>query len=261
MGFTVGMVHWLNDVRKRHALGADCFSLGRYSCHFTLQDFFIIFIEQGVIKLKNKSTRFPHTGRLDVDPATVPQPLEDFVKVHGAGPNVQLTDEVVLKTIGFTSIESVDVHDGENPTYVYDLNDPELQSLVGKRYATVFNLGTMEHVFSPPTVLKNMFDVCEVGGHIVHSYPYNNWGGHGFYQFSPELLYSYYKANSFDIVESGFITTGKDHTGGLFSYTQLPPNPLSIPKMEDSHPQTGITIVRKRKGSTWDQVPQQTLIT
>ncbi|MBL6946236.1 MAG: hypothetical protein ISR47_06345 [Rhodospirillales bacterium] len=261
MGFTVGAVHWLYDVKKRHNLGADCFSLGRYSCHFDLNALFKILLEQGIVSRTDKNTSFPHTGQLDIDTGTMPAELIRFLETHGTGPDVQITDDVLLKILGFDSIESVDVHDGEKPTYVYDLNNPDLFSVVGKRYSTVFNLGTMEHVFSPPTVLKNMFDVCKIGGHMVHVYPYNNWGGHGFYQFSPELLYSYYTANHFDIEAIGFVSTGKDHTGGLFSYTAVPPKPLSMPKVEDTYPQTGVTIVRKREDSTWDQIPQQTVIT
>jgi hypothetical protein len=49
--------------------------------------------------------------------------------------------------------------------------------------------GTTEHVFNFPTALTNAMQMVETGGHLVIITGGNNFCGHGFYQFSPELFY------------------------------------------------------------------------
>ena len=49
--------------------------------------------------------------------------------------------------------------------------------------------GSLEHVFNFPIAIANCMALTEVGGHFVAITPANNWCGHGFYQFSPELFY------------------------------------------------------------------------
>jgi hypothetical protein len=49
--------------------------------------------------------------------------------------------------------------------------------------------GTLEHVFHYPTALKNAMEMVKVGGRLFLITPTNNYCGHGFFQFSPELFY------------------------------------------------------------------------
>jgi 2-polyprenyl-3-methyl-5-hydroxy-6-metoxy-1,4-benzoquinol methylase len=55
----------------------------------------------------------------------------------------------------------------------------------------VFDGGTLEHIFDYPTAIKNCMKMVKPGGHLLLTTPANNWFGHGFYQFSPELFYSF----------------------------------------------------------------------
>ena len=48
----------------------------------------------------------------------------------------------------------------------------------------------MEHVFNFPIAIRNCMEMVSVGGHLMLITPANNFFGHGFYQFSPELFYS-----------------------------------------------------------------------
>ena len=49
--------------------------------------------------------------------------------------------------------------------------------------------GTLEHVFNFPMAIKNCMQMLDVGGHFFSHTMANNFMGHGFYQFSPELFY------------------------------------------------------------------------
>jgi 2-polyprenyl-3-methyl-5-hydroxy-6-metoxy-1,4-benzoquinol methylase len=61
-----------------------------------------------------------------------------------------------------------------------------------EKYDTIFDGGSLEHIFNVNQALKNVSMMCKPGGQIIHSLPANNQCGHGFWQFSPELFLSLY---------------------------------------------------------------------
>ena len=68
------------------------------------------------------------------------------------------------------------------------------------RFSTVIDGGSLEHVFDFPTALKSCMEMVELGGHFISFSPGNNWFGHGFYQFSPELYFRVFSpANGFEL--------------------------------------------------------------
>jgi hypothetical protein len=66
---------------------------------------------------------------------------------------------------------------------------PVPEHLKGK-FSFVLDGGTLEHVFEYPTAIKNCMEMVKPDGHLLLITPANNFFGHGFYQFSPELFYS-----------------------------------------------------------------------
>ena len=99
------------------------------------------------------------------------------------------SEELLKKHFGATVVESYDYSGYEGATHVLDLGrpiDPEQQ------YDTIIDCGTAEHIFDVSQVLKNISCLCSFGGRIVHVLPANNFCGHGFWQFSPELFFSLY---------------------------------------------------------------------
>jgi hypothetical protein len=96
--------------------------------------------------------------------------------------------------------ESLDYSDYEDATIVHDLSKPIPKELKCK-YSCVIDGGTLEHIYDYPTALKNTMDLAAIGGHIILMTPGNNFFGHGFYQFSPELFYSILRE------ENGFTDT------------------------------------------------------
>jgi hypothetical protein len=99
------------------------------------------------------------------------------------------SEELFKKHFGATSVDSYDYSDYEGATHVVDLGKPIVPE---KQYDTVIDCGTAEHIFDVPQVLKNLSCLCAPGGQLIHVLPANNFCGHGFWQFSPELFFSLY---------------------------------------------------------------------
>jgi len=97
--------------------------------------------------------------------------------------------EPVFKALGARSITSLDFSDYEGAGVVHDLNQPIGENL-REKYDLVYDGGTLEHVFNFPTALKNCMEMVRADGRLVIHTCANNWCGHGFYQFSPELFYN-----------------------------------------------------------------------
>ena len=85
-------------------------------------------------------------------------------------------------------VDSMDFSDYQGATIIHDLQEPILENLCGK-YDLVFDGGTMEHVFDIRAALANAIQLTRTGGLVYINTPCNNLCGHGFYQFSPELMY------------------------------------------------------------------------
>jgi hypothetical protein len=98
-----------------------------------------------------------------------------------------------------TATESLDHSKYEGATHIHDLNQP-LAPEFRARYDTILEAGSLEHIFNFPIAIKNLMEAVRVGGTIFIQTPANNYFGHGFYQFSPELFYRIFTAeNGFEI--------------------------------------------------------------
>jgi hypothetical protein len=99
------------------------------------------------------------------------------------------SEELLKKHFGATHVDSYDYSGYEGATHVADLGRPIVPE---QQYDTVIDCGTAEHIFDVSQVLRNLSCLCASGGQIVHVLPANNFCGHGFWQFSPELFFSLY---------------------------------------------------------------------
>jgi hypothetical protein len=112
-----------------------------------------------------------------------------------------------LRRLGAGRIDTMDASTYEGATIVHDLNAP-LPDDLRQRFTVVIDGGTLEHVFNVPVALSSCMRMLEVGGHFLGISPANNYMGHGFYQFSPELFYRVFsEANGFQ-VESMYVYEG-----------------------------------------------------
>lgn len=102
-----------------------------------------------------------------------------------------------LEVLGIVKPAILDVSNYEGATILHDLNTP-IPTELKHKFCTVIDIGASEHVYNIPQALQNLKDLCATNGHLLIISPANNWLGHGFYQFSPELFF-----RAFD-VPSGF---------------------------------------------------------
>lgn len=94
--------------------------------------------------------------------------------------------EPFFQALGAKTVNSMDATDYEGADTIHDLNQPVPLDWRA-RYDVVFDGGSLEHVFQFPTALLNCLQLVKTGGHFIAYTPANNYFGHGFYQFSPEL--------------------------------------------------------------------------
>jgi SAM-dependent methyltransferase len=107
--------------------------------------------------------------------------------------------EPVFKILGARSIASLDASAFEGAEYVHDLNQP-VGAALKQRFDVVYDGGTLEHVFNFPVALQNCMEMVRENGRIFIHTITNNYCGHGFYQFSPELFYNAFSAdNGFEV--------------------------------------------------------------
>jgi SAM-dependent methyltransferase len=96
--------------------------------------------------------------------------------------------EPFFELLGAGQVEALDASPFEGANLIHDLNRPVPEELWG-RFDVVFDGGTLEHVFQLPTAIQSCMRMVKIGGRLILHTPGNNWFGHGFYQFSPELFF------------------------------------------------------------------------
>ncbi len=104
-------------------------------------------------------------------------------------------EDLLTTYFAAVAVESFDNSDYEHATHIADMNKP---LTIFNRYDTVIDCGTIEHIYNVPQAFKNVSQMCSEEGQILHILPANNYCGHGFWQFSPELFFSLYsEANGY----------------------------------------------------------------
>lgn len=110
------------------------------------------------------------------------------------------TSREFFQYLGAETVSAMDFSDYEGAEILHDLNKPIADDLKEK-YTFVLDGGTTEHVFNFPVALKNAMELTAIGGHLAIVTGGNNFLGHGFYQFSPELFYrALSRENGFRVV-------------------------------------------------------------
>jgi SAM-dependent methyltransferase len=99
------------------------------------------------------------------------------------------SEPLLRAAFGAQEVVALDASSYEGAGLIHDMNLP---LRAGREFSAVLDFGCLEHVFNFPVALANVIGLCRPGGHILHALPANNWCGHGFYQFSPEMFFSVY---------------------------------------------------------------------
>ncbi|MBV0911442.1 class I SAM-dependent methyltransferase [Anianabacter salinae] len=103
--------------------------------------------------------------------------------------------EDALFELGFGHVESLDYSPSEGAQHIADLNRPVDESL-HEQFDFIFDGGTIEHVFNVAQALENVFKMLRPGGIFASANGMNGWWAHGFYQFNPDLVYSFWKRSA-----------------------------------------------------------------
>jgi len=160
---------------------------------------------------------------------------------------VDLTDvcdyaEEFLKKLGANEVTSFDASAYEGASVVHDFNRP-IGDEYKNRFTCVLDGGTLEHIFDFPTAIRNCMEMVEVGGHFLALTPANNYFGHGFYQFSPELFYRIFSEENGFAVEQMFLY--EDRPGSDWYEVADPAKVGERVTMTNSEPASLAIIARK----------------
>lgn len=147
--------------------------------------------------------------------------------------------EQVARAHGLDDVYSVDLFD-KNAQYQWDLNLP-----VAKKYhesfQTVFDIGTIEHIFDTRQCLENYMRLVRVGGLLAIVTAVNGYFGHGFHVFNPHTLIDTLEQNHFTVEYCSYSTS----TGFEVSDPSIRKNILIF------------IVARKKRSLKVFKVPQQ----
>ncbi len=113
--------------------------------------------------------------------------------------------EPFLRLLGASEIVSIDASAYEGCTFSHDLNLP-IPECLKDRFDLLIDGGTLEHIFNFPVAIQNCIDMLTLGGHFLSATPANNFAGHGFYQFSPELFFRVFSPENGFVIERAIVS-------------------------------------------------------
>jgi len=119
-------------------------------------------------------------------------------------------ESILKKEFKAISVSSLDASSYEGATIIHNLNNQISEDEINRKFDSILDLGVIEHVFNVPNALLTIAKLCKNGGHIIHSQTHNDCSGHGFWQFSPELFFSWYsESNGFSETEVFLVDINK----------------------------------------------------
>jgi SAM-dependent methyltransferase len=159
-----------------------------------------------------------------------------------------LTDNEFFRSLGFLSVDSMDCNEYEGASIICNLNK-DIPNDLHNRFDVIFDGGSTEHVFNVPKAFENYNKMLKVGGLVIHSLPSTGCLDHGFYMFSPTLLYDYYSQNRWEIVDFYMISVPYESYSPWTIYKYDEPGP-SLEDVEFRGRWGIFFIARKREEST-----------
>jgi hypothetical protein len=176
---------------------------------------------RALLYAKKEGTDFSRTamiGRqeLHLNVAALALNLRDFGFAAAAKDAAHLLSEErgyaepFLRVLGASEIVSFDASDFEGASCIHDFNQPIDRNFF-ESFTVVLECGSLEHIFNFPQAISNCMEMVKVGGTFVGITPTNNFLGHGFYQFSPELFFRIFSPNNgFELRQMLAYESGRD---------------------------------------------------
>lgn len=114
------------------------------------------------------------------------------LKMHDGGEARVVESTWLLRALGFEP-SYIDITPARGGEIIVDMNEPIPEDLRGK-FKIVYDAGGLEHYFNVGQGVRNILDMCDVGGIIFHGNPHIACN-HGFYNFCPTFYYDFYHQN------------------------------------------------------------------
>jgi len=112
----------------------------------------------------------------------------------------QYADRFFCDVLRFDKTDSLDISDYEGATIIHDVGE-RVPANLEQQFDLIVDGGTLEHVFNFPVAIANLMRMARVGGVVYSQVPCNNLCGHGFYQFSPELMHRLFSpSNGYELM-------------------------------------------------------------
>ena len=178
MGLARAAVHLLMTEASRRPFSGSIVTLGRQHVYVTADETVAMASEQGV--------------RL----ASIPVELHRERSLSKQG---FVSDDWLLKSLGFDEIVRVDYSGYESSEVIFDLNNSETPQALLNRFDLVLDSGTLEHVFDIAAGLRHCVRMVRSNGRVIHLTPSSNCVEHGFYSVSPTLFADFYAASGFAV--------------------------------------------------------------
>lgn len=141
--------------------------------------------------------------------------------------------------LGASSLVALDISEYEGADTIHDMNTPVPESWHGQ-YDVVIDSGSLEHIFNVPCAFANLGNLLKVGGTVFITTPANNQMGHGFYQFSPELMFRVFSG------AKGFSLRNVLLFEGRYPDVQLTENHKLYEVVDPQEARTRVGLVSKR---------------
>lgn len=166
--------------------------------------------------------------------------------------------EPLFEILGASKVDSMDFSDYEKASIIHDLNLP-VPDQHKRKFTAIIDGGTIEHVFNFPVAIKNCMEMLEVGGHYIGITPANNSMGHGFYQYSPELLYNIFREENGFAVKKMVIVTQETNGATSAWYEVLDPRKAKSRVLLTNTKPTYLLVVAEKKAEVpiFQKPPQQ----
>ena len=155
--------------------------------------------------------------------ATVLKRINNFSRTDDA-----ITPEVFYKQLGIEKYRCIDA-DGRHGALVFDLNkniQTEYDFL--EKFDLVTNHGTTEHCFDQFQAFRNIHNLCNLSGLMLHALPFQGYLNHGFYNYQPSFYYDLAMANGYKFMGM-FLNISSDsgdiipYSDDLMKYLPIPP--------------------------------------
>ena len=125
------------------------------------------------------------------------------------------------RLLGFSAYGAIDVNE-KFGSLVMDLNkDIRSEYDFRETYSLVTNNGTGEHVFNQDAIYRNVHQLTNPGGLMLHVMPFHEFINHGFFTIQPNLYTALAQANGYWLLSLGVAT--RSGRGVIFKGDGLDP--------------------------------------